>query len=85
MGVPDAINSLLKAGIKIWVLTGDKLETAVSISFSCSLFHSDMHVVNIRESDFLKYKNRQVRSFSSKCFHLGLVLQRHRQRDYSTV
>ncbi|CAG8754592.1 17029_t:CDS:2, partial [Racocetra persica] len=30
-GVPDCIASLRSAGIKIWVLTGDKLETAINI------------------------------------------------------
>jgi phospholipid-translocating ATPase len=30
-GVPEAIADLKKAGIKIWVLTGDKLETAVGV------------------------------------------------------
>lgn len=30
-GVPDAIASLATAGIKIWVLTGDKEETAINI------------------------------------------------------
>ena len=28
-GVPGTIADLKKAGIKIWVLTGDKLETAI--------------------------------------------------------
>lgn len=28
-GVPEAIADLKKAGIKIWVATGDKLETAI--------------------------------------------------------
>jgi phospholipid-translocating ATPase len=28
-GVPETIADLKRAGIKIWVLTGDKLETAI--------------------------------------------------------
>ena len=32
-GVPEAIADLKKAGIKIWVLTGDKLETAIGMFF----------------------------------------------------
>lgn len=28
---------ILMAGIKIWVLTGDKIETAINISYSCNL------------------------------------------------
>jgi P-type E1-E2 ATPase len=29
-------------GIKVWVLTGDKIETAINIGFSCQLITSDM-------------------------------------------
>ena len=36
-GVPEAIESLHKAGIKIWMLTGDKQETAVNIAYACKL------------------------------------------------
>lgn len=31
-GVPAAIADLKRAGIKIWVLTGDKLETAIGMA-----------------------------------------------------
>lgn len=40
--VPEAINHLREAGIKIWVLTGDKIETAVNIGFSCNLLSNKM-------------------------------------------
>ncbi|XP_055444454.1 phospholipid-transporting ATPase VD isoform X1 [Bubalus kerabau] len=36
-GVPEAIEALHKAGIKIWMLTGDKQETAVNIAYACKL------------------------------------------------
>ncbi|XP_069825818.1 phospholipid-transporting ATPase VB isoform X2 [Dendropsophus ebraccatus] len=42
-GVPDTIAALREAGINIWVLTGDKQETAVNIAYSCQLLdQSDM-------------------------------------------
>ncbi|XP_056372650.1 phospholipid-transporting ATPase VB isoform X2 [Hyla sarda] len=42
-GVPDTIAALREAGINIWVLTGDKQETAVNIAYSCQLMdQSDM-------------------------------------------
>jgi hypothetical protein len=31
-GVPEAIAALCAAGIRVWVLTGDKMETAISIA-----------------------------------------------------
>ncbi|CAI5783841.1 probable phospholipid-transporting ATPase VD isoform X1 [Podarcis lilfordi] len=36
-GVPETIEALRKAGIKIWMLTGDKSETAINIAHSCRL------------------------------------------------
>ena len=41
-GVPDCIDKLAQAGIKIWVLTGDKMETAINIGFACSLLRQGM-------------------------------------------
>ncbi|XP_059213903.1 phospholipid-transporting ATPase IC [Centropristis striata] len=43
-GVPETIAKLAKAEIKIWVLTGDKKETAENIGFSCSLLTDDMQI-----------------------------------------
>lgn len=46
-GVPEAIESLRQAGIKVWVLTGDKQETAISIGLSCKLITADMQQIII--------------------------------------
>jgi hypothetical protein len=35
--VPECIAELAKAGINIWVLTGDKEETAINIAVACNL------------------------------------------------
>ena len=41
-----------KAGIKVWVLTGDKIETAKTIGFSSNLLHKDMELLELtQESD----------------------------------
>lgn len=47
-GVPDTIALLGDAGIKLWVLTGDKVETAINIGFSCNLLHNDMDLLRIQ-------------------------------------
>ena len=36
-GVPEAIDKLRRAKIKLWMLTGDKRETAINIGHSCRL------------------------------------------------
>ncbi|KAF9181025.1 hypothetical protein BGZ50_005755 [Haplosporangium sp. Z 11] len=41
-GVPDSIAALREGGIKVWVLTGDKLETAINIGFASRLLEKDM-------------------------------------------
>ncbi|CAN1852620.1 Phospholipid-transporting ATPase 3 [Linum perenne] len=41
-GVPTCIETLSRAGIKIWVLTGDKLETAINIAYACNLINNNM-------------------------------------------
>ncbi|XP_076956043.1 putative phospholipid-transporting ATPase 9 [Bidens hawaiensis] len=46
-GVPECIDKLAQAGIKIWVLTGDKMETAINIGFSCSLLREGMKQITI--------------------------------------
>ena len=46
-GVPDAIEQLHKAGLKLWILTGDKLQTAIEIGFSCNLLSNEMEIMII--------------------------------------
>ena len=37
-GVPETIANLILGGVKVWVLTGDKQETAINIGYSCQVF-----------------------------------------------
>uniref|UniRef100_A0A8C8LQ77 Phospholipid-transporting ATPase n=1 Tax=Oncorhynchus tshawytscha TaxID=74940 RepID=A0A8C8LQ77_ONCTS len=46
-GVPQTIEQLSKADIKIWVLTGDKQETAENIGYSCNMLREEMNEVFI--------------------------------------
>ncbi|CAH1777147.1 unnamed protein product, partial [Owenia fusiformis] len=48
-GVPEAIANLAKAEIKIWILTGDKQETAINIGYACRLLTSGMPLLVINE------------------------------------
>lgn len=50
-GVPDTIALLADAGIKLWVLTGDKVETAINIGFSCNLLSNDMDLIVFKIED----------------------------------
>ncbi|CAJ0646531.1 15830_t:CDS:2 [Entrophospora sp. SA101] len=48
-GVPETISTLQQAGIKIWVLTGDRQETAVNIGLSCKLIQEEMTLIFVNE------------------------------------
>lgn len=50
-GVPDSISLLSEAGIKLWVLTGDRIETAINIGFSCNLLRNDMKLLLVRHDE----------------------------------
>uniref|UniRef100_A0A8D2Q432 Phospholipid-transporting ATPase n=1 Tax=Varanus komodoensis TaxID=61221 RepID=A0A8D2Q432_VARKO len=45
--VQETIEALRLAGIKVWVLTGDKHETAVNVSLSCGHFHRTMNILEL--------------------------------------
>ncbi|KAK4476675.1 hypothetical protein RD792_015835 [Penstemon davidsonii] len=49
-GVPEAIFSLRTAGIKVWILTGDKQETAISIGYSSKLLTNTMSQIVINNN-----------------------------------
>ncbi|SJK97928.1 probable P-type ATPase (amino-phospholipid-translocase) [Armillaria ostoyae] len=50
-GVPDTIHTLQMAGIKVWVLTGDRQETAINIGMSCRLIAESMNLVIVNEEN----------------------------------
>ncbi|KAI9217580.1 hypothetical protein BC828DRAFT_252781 [Blastocladiella britannica] len=49
-GVPTTIEALHQAGIHVWMLTGDKAETAISIGKACNLIRPHMDVLSIRHA-----------------------------------
>ena len=59
-GVPGCIEQLMRAGMAVWVLTGDKQDTAINIGQACSLLRDDMetHVINI--NDLIKLESDRL-------------------------
>lgn len=43
----DTIAKLKAAGIKVWVLTGDKIETAINIGYSCQLLNDELEKIYV--------------------------------------
>lgn len=50
-GVPETLRKLEQAGVKIWVLTWDKQETAINIGLSCGAIDEGIDVVLINENN----------------------------------
>ncbi|KAG8519340.1 putative phospholipid-transporting ATPase VA [Galemys pyrenaicus] len=46
-GVPETIAKLRQAGLQIWVLTGDKQETALNIAYACKLLDHEDEVITL--------------------------------------
>ncbi|KAK4850540.1 hypothetical protein QYF36_007598 [Acer negundo] len=69
--VPECINKLAKLEIKIWVLTGDKMETTINIGFACSLLRQGMQQIIINsetpENKALE-KSRDKSAIAVECF-----------------
>lgn len=65
--VPETIDLLMRAGIRVWVLTGDKEETAIEIGKACSLIKESMTLANLSsgtESDFAQKLNDRIHEFN---------------------
>ncbi|KAJ1911191.1 hypothetical protein H4219_006015, partial [Mycoemilia scoparia] len=48
--VPESIAAMRKAGINIWVLTGDKMETAINIGYASNLLTKDMELWTLKST-----------------------------------
>lgn len=61
-GVPQCIDKLAQAGLKLWVLTGDKMETAINIGYACSLLRQGMKqiCITVTTSDTIGQDSKQV-------------------------
>ena len=79
-GVKDTIEKLRAAGIKVWVLTGDKEETAINVAYSSGLFDQhtrkllltrqpDIHAAIARASPARAVRPRRIQSLSLRAPH----------------
>uniref|UniRef100_A0A8C3QGG6 Phospholipid-transporting ATPase n=1 Tax=Cyanoderma ruficeps TaxID=181631 RepID=A0A8C3QGG6_9PASS len=66
-GVPETIATLIKAEIKIWILTGDKQETALNIGYSCRLISQSMSLILVNEDSL----DATRASLTQHCTSLG--------------
>ncbi|CAD8052350.1 unnamed protein product [Paramecium sonneborni] len=74
--VPETIADLLKANIKVWMLTGDKLETAENIAKSCKLIQSDFIIMKYSETDLNKLR---VQLSENKLTYQGCIKEKKKK------
>uniref|UniRef100_A0A8C9YF93 Phospholipid-transporting ATPase n=1 Tax=Sander lucioperca TaxID=283035 RepID=A0A8C9YF93_SANLU len=77
--VPETIETLMKADIKIWILTGDKQETAINIGHSCKLLTKNMGMLVINEDTL----DRTREALSHHCGMLGDAL--YKENDFALI
>uniref|UniRef100_A0A8C2P4U3 Phospholipid-transporting ATPase n=1 Tax=Capra hircus TaxID=9925 RepID=A0A8C2P4U3_CAPHI len=83
-GVPETILTLNKAKIKIWVLTGDKQETAVNIAYACNIFEDEMDEIFIVEGNNGETVGGELRSAREK-MKPGSLLESDPVNSYLTT
>ncbi|XKL62821.1 hypothetical protein PGB90_002654 [Kerria lacca] len=79
--VPETIDALLEAGINIWILTGDKQETAINIGYACRLLSDELPIIilnsvnlGILRHSINRYKNEMGEYFGKPGNNYGLVV-----------
>ncbi|KAF6738872.1 Phospholipid-transporting ATPase ID [Oryzias melastigma] len=72
-GVPETISRLNLADIKIWVLTGDKQETAVNIAYSCNMLRDDTTEVFVVSGHTFMEVQQQLRTAKEHILSLSRV------------
>lgn len=76
-GVPETIFTLMEAGIKIWVLTGDRQETAINIGYSCKLISSEMQVLVCNETTAAATKEWLRTNLATSLAHISRSIDPH--------
>ncbi|KAK8938440.1 putative phospholipid-transporting ATPase 9 [Platanthera zijinensis] len=76
-GVPECIDKLAQAGIKIWVLTGDKMETAINIGFACSLLRQGMKqiIITLETPDMILLEKQGNKNAYAKASKESIIRQ----------
>lgn len=68
------IESLKSAGIQVWMLTGDKVETATSIAISAGLKHKRHQLHFMRELEDKKEIEMHIKEVASKIAMTVLII-----------
>lgn len=88
LGVPETIAALLEAKIKLWVLTGDKQETAINIGYSCRLLQQGMDLIIMNEDSLDNTRtsiNRHSHDFQAVTSSCSSANNEHFKKDNTAL
>jgi phospholipid-translocating ATPase len=79
LGVPETIEKLRRANIKIWMLTGDKRETAINIAHSARICRpaSDIFILDSSKGDIETQILGVAEDMQAGCLHSVVVIDGH--------
>jgi len=72
--VEKDIKKFIEAGINFWMITGDKLDTAESIGYSCGIFSEDSELYKIKDTNNEKEVINRMNEISNKINEIDLEL-----------
>ena len=82
--VEKDIKKFIDAGINFWMITGDKMDTAESIGYSCGIFSEDTDVYKIKETDDVANVINSMKLISKKInlidAELDTITKRHHEK-----
>ena len=84
-GVKKDIQSFIEAGINFWMITGDKMDTAESIGYSCGIFSEDTEVFKIKETNDAQKVIQIMDDISSKIDKINEELNEITKKHYDKL
>ena len=82
--VSEVLFSFIGAGIKIWVLTGDNMDTAKSIAYSCKLITHDFIILEFPEKSKLENITLKLKEFS-KIFYDNTIIKNNTKYEMDNI
>ena len=82
--VEKDIKKFIDAGINFWMITGDKMDTAESIGYSCGIFSEDCEVYKIKDTDDVKQVIKEMKEISKNIdtidYELNNITKNHHKQ-----
>ena len=83
--VEKDIKKFIDAGINFWMITGDKMDTAESIGYSCGIFSEDSDVYKIKETNNVQNVIDIMKKISKKINMIDLELNKITQMHHEDM